>query len=257
MEEKKGQNTLYLVIGVATLVVAIIGATFAYFSAQSSNTTAIQGGTNDVGASLGLTVNRVLFGEDEESANSNDLVPAVITLSTEGIQTAINGKCVANGYTGCHLYKITATTDQDLPAADLLLQSFTTVGVTDKEAWKFVVFKATESTVETNTTYTVSELVTGTSAAENFANSTATKTNADEIKGYNIHKNSTGASLGMTADTNYDYYLLVYLGNKDNIQNPTSEDTDNAQHSATGTYSGSVVFSAAGGKVLANFSSST
>ena len=32
-ENKKGANTLYAVIGIATLVVAIIGATFAYFSA--------------------------------------------------------------------------------------------------------------------------------------------------------------------------------------------------------------------------------
>ena len=52
MEEKKGQGTLYLVIGIATLVVAIIGATFAYFSAQATaEGDKIQGGTNNVGAS--------------------------------------------------------------------------------------------------------------------------------------------------------------------------------------------------------------
>lgn len=34
-ENKKGANTLYAVIGIATLVVAIIGATFAYFSATA------------------------------------------------------------------------------------------------------------------------------------------------------------------------------------------------------------------------------
>lgn len=44
MEEKKGQGTLYLVIGIATLVVAIIGATFAYFSAQATSADKIQGG---------------------------------------------------------------------------------------------------------------------------------------------------------------------------------------------------------------------
>ena len=34
MENKNGQGIFYGVIGVATLVVAIIGATFAYFSAS-------------------------------------------------------------------------------------------------------------------------------------------------------------------------------------------------------------------------------
>ena len=34
---KKGFNTLYLVLGVSTLVVAIIGATFAFFSASQTN----------------------------------------------------------------------------------------------------------------------------------------------------------------------------------------------------------------------------
>ena len=36
MENKSGQGIFYGVIGVATLVVAIIGATFAYFSASAS-----------------------------------------------------------------------------------------------------------------------------------------------------------------------------------------------------------------------------
>lgn len=247
MEEKKGQNTLYLVIGVATLVVAIIGATFAYFSAQSSNTTAIQGGTNDVGASLTLNVNRVLFGEDEP-ANSNDLVPAKIDLTTDGITKAVNNKCVANGYTGCHLYKIEAMSDQDLDAANLLLQSFTTVGVTDTEAWKFVVFKGTESVVEEETTYTVTSLITDVSeGAEDFKNSDAIKTGTE---GYTVH------NAGMTGNENYVYYLLVYLGDNDQVQNPTEDDSANAEYSATGTYSGSVILNAAGGKVVANFSAS-
>lgn len=247
MEEKKGQNTLYLVIGVATLVVAIIGATFAYFSAQASSTDKIQGGTNDVGASLTLNVNRVLLDEDD-SANSNDLVPAKIDLTTDGIAKAVNNKCVADGYTGCHLYKIEAKSDQDLDAANLLLQSFTTVGVTDTEAWKFVVFKGTESVVEEKTTYTVTSLITDVSeGAEDFKNSDAIKTGTD---GLSVH------SAGMTANENYVYYLLVYLGDNDKVQNPTEDDSANAEYSATGTYSGSVILNAAGGKVVANFSAS-
>ena len=51
----------------------------------------------------------------------------------------------------------------------------------------------------------------------------------------------------------YNYYLLIYLADNDQIQNPGAEDAENQQYSATGTYSGSVVLNAAGGKVVANF----
>ena len=255
MEEKKGQGTLYLVIGIATLVVAIIGATFAYFSAQASSTDKIQGGTNDVGTSLNLTVDRVLFGA-ETSDNYNNLVPAQLTLTNEGIAKVVNNKCVASGYTGCHLYKITATSNQDLPAADLLLQSFKTESVTDTSAWKFVVFTADEATSEAGTTYTVKSLVTGTEAAQDFKTSDAIKDAKTAPYGYNIHKSEQGTSAGMTANIAYNYYLLIYLADNDQIQNPANEDTENKQYSATGTYSGSVVLNAAGGKVVANFNAS-
>ena len=41
MENNNGRGIFYGVIGVATLVVAIIGATFAYFSASAANNNAI------------------------------------------------------------------------------------------------------------------------------------------------------------------------------------------------------------------------
>lgn len=269
-ENKKGQNTLYAVIGVATLVVAIIGATFAYFSAQATaGGNAITGGTNDVGASLSLNVERVLFGETaEEGATYENLVPAILEVSNTGIEYAVNNKCVANGYTGCHLYKITASSDQKLDAADILLQSFTTQGVKDIDAWKFVVFTGSEVTTGEETdespnsiTYTVSNLVTG-DTAQDFENSTARLNNDSEgtVKGYNIHKDGDGSALGMDAndpetnDHQYVYYLLVYLENIENVQNPEDKE---AELSATGTYSGSVVLNAAGGKVVANFSATT
>ena len=257
MNEKKGQNTVYLVIGMATLVVAIIGATFAYFSASASaKGDAITGGTNDVGASLSLTVDRVLFGATKvDGAEYKNLVPAQLTLTTDGIKKVVDNKCEASGYTGCHLYKITASSNQDLDAADLLLQSFKTESVVDSSAWKFVVFTADEVTGDT-TTYTVKSLVTG-DTAQDFKDSDATKTATDTPNGYNIHKNAEGKADGMTKDTTYTYYLLIYLADNDKVQNPSEEDTENASYSATGTYSGSVVLNVAGGKVVANFNATT
>ena len=57
MEEnnRKGSGVFYAVVGVATLVVAIIGATFAYFSASQTNNTVITGQTSEA-ANLALEV---------------------------------------------------------------------------------------------------------------------------------------------------------------------------------------------------------
>jgi len=52
MENNNGRGIFYGVIGVATLVVAIIGATFAYFSASAANNNAIKVGTTSINLSL-------------------------------------------------------------------------------------------------------------------------------------------------------------------------------------------------------------
>lgn len=252
MEENKKGSTLYVVLGVATLVVAIIGATFAYFSASASvGGDTIQGGTSDVGNALSIKVDRVLFGAEKDGTGAySNLVPAVIDVDATGIAKAVNGKCVSKGYTGCHLYKITATTQQDLAAANILLHSFdvTGTGTIDKESWKFVVFTGTEATDgeegSQTTTYTVSSIIGN--AAQSFTGDAAqVPTEADANLGYNIN-----SGLGLKKG-DHVYYLLVYLANKENnIQNPTDNTNE---HNAVGTYSGSIAFNAAGGKVVANF----
>lgn len=245
MKENKKGNTLYAVLGVATLVVAIIGATFAYFSAQATATgDEITGGTTDI--ALTLNVDRVLFGaaEDETGAYKN-LVPAQLDLSGDtakaNVANAVNSKCISGDYTGCHLYKITAKSASALTTASISLNSFN-VTATDKDAWKFIVFTGLEATAAGTTTYTVSNIVTGTTP-QDFSTSTATTT------GYNI----LGSSEGFTANEEKVFYLLVYLGNIDQVQNPTS--TEN-EYSGTGTYSGSVSFKAAEANVVANFNTS-
>ena len=244
-ENKRGANTLYLVIGVATLVVAIIGATFAYFSASASSEGDITGQTSDVGNALSITVDKVAF--NNTGAASENLVPAVIDVTADGIAKAVNGKCVSNGYTGCHLYKITANTAQDLAAANILLHSFNVDTAIDKDSWKFVVFTGTEATEgeaeSAVTTYTVDSVIG--SAAQSFSGTASQVPSVEnQNAGYNIING------GLTTGEHI-YYLLVYLENKDAVQNP--DDTNNENY-AVGTYSGSIAFNAAGGKVVANFS---
>ena len=77
MENKNGQGIFYGVIGVATLVVAIIGATFAYFSAAGSVNYAqnIAGGTNDqLSGALSATVEKIDL-QTASGVASDNLVP--------------------------------------------------------------------------------------------------------------------------------------------------------------------------------------
>ena len=102
--ENNGKGIFYGVIGVATLIVAIIGATFAYFTATASNSTTIQGNAASVG--LNLTVEKV-------SDGTKGLVPQLgtaLTSAMKGVdkQPTGNDSCIdGNGNTVCQVYKIT------------------------------------------------------------------------------------------------------------------------------------------------------
>ena len=252
-ENMKGQNTLYVVIGVATLVVAIIGATFAYFSAQATaGSGIIQGGTNDVGGALTLEVNRLIFFDSENPAkpSSDELIPADFNLTENTADvTAINGvltsKCVDNSYTGCHVYKISAHSTQEV-AAKLLLQKFTVDNATDKDSWSYIVYKGTDTTEDNVTSSaTATEIITstpGTFASSDLATSEGTdapfgRTVADiTMKAYNEEDPTTV----------YDYYLLIYLANKKVAQN----NTEDPENNGVGRYSGSVLLDAGSGSGL-------
>lgn len=213
--ENNGKGIFYGVIGVATLIVAIIGATFAFFSASQSNSNTIQGNTLNVSDSFTLNVEKVTFGG--ATAPSNDLVPADLNGGdASGITQALTANCEKDGYTGCHLYRITAESGQELSTASITIDSLTTTAGT-KDRWKYSVFTGSESEA------------TGFLKNDTFAKAT----------GYDMHD---GASVD--ADTPVVYYLLIYLENIDSDQSGTE----------TGSYSGSVSFKAAGsGEISASF----
>lgn len=213
--ENNGKGIFYGVIGVATLIVAIIGATFAFFSASQTNPNTIQGNTLNVSDSFTLNVEKVTFGG--ATAPSNDLVPADLNGGdASGITQALTANCEKDGYTGCHLYRITAESGQELSTASITIDSLTTTAGT-KDRWKYSVFTGSESEA------------TGFLKNDTFAKAT----------GYDMHD---GASVD--ADTPVVYYLLIYLENIDSDQSGTE----------TGSYSGSVSFKAAGsGEISASF----
>jgi len=116
MENKNGQGIFYGVIGVATLIVAIIGATFAYFSATGTNSD-ING---NIAAFSDLTVQ-----VSDLTSTSDKLIPVNfmdntttttwLTGNASQFSSAIAGAtgkapCIdSNGDHVCQIYSVTVT----------------------------------------------------------------------------------------------------------------------------------------------------
>lgn len=103
-ENRKGTGVFYAVVGVATLVVAIIGATFAYFSASATNDTDVKG-TTASGASLGIAITKV-----SDEATAKNMIPMLSTDLQKGVTGTDSKSCIdANNNTVCQVYKVTVT----------------------------------------------------------------------------------------------------------------------------------------------------
>ena len=126
MNEQKnnnGRGIFYGVIGVATLVVAIIGATFAYFTATAS------GGNNVITGNMAtitfdLAVTKVTHVDESKGGMipmSNNMVEAAVTHTGE----TGNGTCVDdNGNAVCQIYKIVVN---NTGSASLFLDGYVTL----------------------------------------------------------------------------------------------------------------------------------
>lgn len=112
MEEsyKRKNNLLYAVIGVLTLAITVMGATFAYFTATRTVNNVIKGNMATINFSLAV----------EKKTNVDDVKGGLIPMTNSMIEKAVNvesrtgtkanGICVDdNGNAVCQIYKITAT----------------------------------------------------------------------------------------------------------------------------------------------------
>lgn len=157
MENKRGSGIFLGVIGVATLIVAIIGASFAYFSAQvSSGEGAVNVSAYDT---AGLTVTSVepVAPLDSEMAALVGIVPlAAEKQNAEGktmLQYAINDatkKCIdSKDKLVCRLYKATINNTTANPVAFNIEVGTTTneAGTGEgKEAFKDLKFQSLSGT---------------------------------------------------------------------------------------------------------------
>lgn len=98
--ENNGKGIFYGVIGVATLIVAIIGATFAYFTATASNN-AVTGTAAQSGLELKV---------EQTSTGKSDMVPQLTSTIASAVTGTNEKSCVdGNGNTVCKVYSVTLT----------------------------------------------------------------------------------------------------------------------------------------------------
>lgn len=108
MEQKKFNvnNVFYGVIGVATLMVAIMGATFAYFTATAENTATIGG--NMATVELDVIVTKMTKVDETKGG----LIPMSNNMVEQAINKTGNQICVDdNGNAVCQIYKVTVTNE--------------------------------------------------------------------------------------------------------------------------------------------------
>lgn len=220
-ENRKGPGIFYAVVGVATLVVAIIGATFAYFSASASDNTNITGNTAQAGG-VDLEITPVtatgadmvplnLLGDDMKAA------PATGDQFADAIGATKGASCVdSNGNNVCQVYSIKVTN------------------------------KSTTSTIQVRGTLSLAseatnmkwQLLTNATSTERaaFATIVGTGTAGDITVGGNTGgTGATAASQTLEASADATYYVLVWL-----------EETGSAQEKADAnkTFKGTVNFEA-------------
>ena len=281
----------YLFISIFAILILSIGGVYSYFSAVGNNTgDAITGQTNDIGE-LNIVVARVNLNPNP-TPSSDDLVPAEFGVTPDNMTTtlvnnALNAKCVSNGYTGCHVWKITATSTQTIPSANIKL-NLTVSDIEEEEEESqngaggiskpynpsgVVASPLDYTSDEYSARFILSGIGSGGSGqldpginAKTYDESnwsyvvyTGTDSSATSIinKGRIIttfpNTNTTidiHNGQGLTANTPQVYYVMVYLNNVNSAQNDgiTAGTTD-----ARGRYNGTVSLEAMNGTVKASF----
>ena len=142
MENKRGSGIFLGVVSVATLVVAIIGATFAFFSTQTgSGNNAVNVGAYEFATSV-KSVDRIYPTTADEAKFTQGIIPLNAATSvgdTTYLMRALSAdkKCIDDkGYMVCVLYKVTLTNTSTI-AAEMNLTVKTIKNVAGEGGSKF------------------------------------------------------------------------------------------------------------------------
>lgn len=209
MEEnnRKGPGIFYAVVGVATLVVAIIGATFAFFSASATNNDVIVGSTAS-GNSLALAVTPLA---PVTSGRTENMIPMLEDDLQKGLTGTDTKSCIdSNGNVVCQVYQVTITNNGNTAVTldatlNLTTEKGSGAGAGQNMKWQLIQAPTTEGTVGS---------MMGQGTAQLFAD----------------NKQLT------TTERTADYYIVVWL-----LETGESQDNVDAGINYTGTVNVSAV----------------
>ena len=223
--ERKGNGIFLGVVGVATLIVAIIGASFAYFSIQASSE---EGAVNltayEFNASLSMSQ---VYGPGDKGlipVNPMGNVPGASAPDNTNLAYALNvaQKCTDNGGFGvCALYEVTVSNDSDAPLVlnGVIKTLANTAAGASSEPFSHLQFR---TATKSGNAYTI----------ESTGHDIIVAGNDEVSLGSAI---TVPAKSGTTPGT-YTMYVVVYL-------NDTGDD-QSAEMGAT--YSGQLIFTSSG-----------
>ena len=219
-ENRKGTGVFYAVVGVATLVVAIIGATFAYFSA--SDTKADITGTTAESGGITLTVT-------PETYKTTKLIPLNLVVGdgekdtvdqfADALGTNKGASCKdSNGNTVCQVYSVYVKNNSKTSTVNV---RGTLNLATESTNMKWQLLTSKEATTRAEFATVVNKGVTGNITVGGNTGGTSTDQNA--------------ASQTLGAEGDATYYVLVWL-----------EETGAAQEGvdANKAFTGTVTFNA-------------
>ena len=240
-DEKKRSGLFLGIVGVATLIVAIIGASFAYFSIQAASAEgAVNLSAYQFSASLSFFQ---IYGPGENgiipidpdkvvTGSSGNLSNLNFALNERQKCTDDQGKNGADGYGVCALYKVILTRSGNTSSEETYAGKIVTNENTPKEgterAFENLQYRPVEGVDdgEGGTAYTV--------GASNTAVALAT-TAGDEVSIGNI---SFAAN-----ETSKEVYFIIYLNEKKAENEETHEmEAVDQSYEMGATYKGQIVF---------------
>lgn len=216
MENNNGRGIFYGVMGVATLVVAIVGATFAYFAASTSgNEGAAAANSAKVEGTLGVAQDAQYIAKDLIPA-SIDTVKKSFAQQADGVgnKKKCRGASAANhdgDYGMCSFYTFTVTNTSDV-ATQVYLSLKTNTNDFD-DSFKYCVYDADGS----DTTTAVKDCKTVPANTEEFVN----------------------VNLAATTGS-HQYTVVLYYENKDAV--------DQTSTGSGKAYTGTIMASTASGE---------
>ena len=229
MENKKGSGIFLGVVSVATLVVAIIGATFAYFSASVSSNERAIGAT---AYEFDVKVTNIKMIQPENVDSLGGIIPMNVNTQVSGkgmLLYALNDatkKCVdTNNYQVCALYEATLSNGGSKAVTlNLAVKTDTNEAGSGGEVFSDLTFQAL---TENTGTYSLD------GAAETLM----------KVAGQSVDIKNVSVTVPAKT-TDYKHYFVVYLNEPRNEEN-TAEKDQSKQMGAK--YTGSLVYTTSQG----------